>query len=122
MKSSGKILYLEKWRLNQKKKVLLFRGEKFPNGSGSMELIFRKKFLRDIRGLGNKELAILLEKIFRQIEKADSPDGIGGLVKLKDYSRYYRIRIRISENRDYRRNKVWVERIALASKIFYKRT
>jgi mRNA-degrading endonuclease RelE of RelBE toxin-antitoxin system len=92
-----------------------------------MELIFRKKFLRDARALGNKELAIQLEKIFRQIEKADSPDSIGGLVKLENYSRYYRIRIKISETRDYRlvlsirRSKVWVERIALANKIFYKR-
>jgi len=92
-----------------------------------MELIFRKKFLRDVRSLGNKELALQLEKIFRQIEKADSLDGIGGLVKLEEYSRYYRIRIKISETRDYRlvltirRNKIWVERIALANKIFYKR-
>src|SRR5712671_3086921 len=125
MKSSGKTLYLEKWQLNQKKKVLPFPGKKFPNGSGSMELIFRKKFLRDVRSLGNKELALQLEKIFRQIEKADSLDGIGGLVKLEEYSRYYRIRIKISETRDYRlvltirRNKIWVERIALANKIFY---
>ena len=90
-------------------------------------MIFRRRFLRDVRALGNKELAIQLEKIFKQIEKADSADGIGGLVKLEDYSRYYRIRIKISETRDYRlvlsirRNKVWVERIALANKIFYKR-
>ena len=91
-----------------------------------MELIFRKKFLREARLIGNKELAVQLKKIFNQIEKADSPDEIGGLVKLENYSHYYRIRIRISETRDYRlvlsvrKNKVWIERIALASKIFYK--
>ena len=91
-----------------------------------MELIFRKNFLREVRFIGNKELALQLKKIFTQIEKADSLSEIGGLVKLEDYSHYYRIRIRISEARDYRlvlpirKNKVWIERIAPASKIFYK--
>jgi len=92
-----------------------------------MELIFRKKFLREVRVFGNKELAVQLKKIFNQIETADSLNQIGGLVKLEEYSHYYRIRIRVSQVRDYRlvlsirRNKVWVERIALATKIFYKR-
>ncbi|HLG34132.1 MAG TPA: hypothetical protein VI757_04570 [Bacteroidia bacterium] len=92
-----------------------------------MELIFRKKFLREVRVIENKELAIQLKKIFTQIEQADSSEQIGGLVKLEEYTRYYRIRIKISQVRDYRlvlsirKNKVWVERIALASKIFYKR-
>jgi len=91
-----------------------------------MELIFRKKFLREARIIGNKQLAVHLNKIFRQIEKVKSPDEIGGLVKLENYAHYYRIRIKISETRDYRlvlsirKNKVWTERIALASKIFYK--
>ena len=91
-----------------------------------MELIFRKRFLREARAIGNKELAFHLHKIFNQIEKADSLTQIGGLVKLHDYSHYYRIRTKISEVRDYRlvlsirKNKVWAERIALANRIFYK--
>ena len=91
-----------------------------------MELIFRKRFLREVRAIGNKELALQLNKIFHQIVKAESPVNIRGLVKLYDYSHYYRIRIKISEVRDYRlvlsirKNKVWAERIALANRIFYK--
>ena len=92
-----------------------------------MELIFRKKFLREVKVIENKELAIQLKKIFTQIEQADSSEQIGGLVKLEEYTRYYRIRIKVTQVREYRlvlsirKNKVWVERIALASKIFYKR-
>jgi len=88
---------------------------------------FRAKFLRDLRSIGNKELAFQLNKVFQHIEKVNLVDDIGGLVKLRNYTHYYRIRIKISDTRDYRlvlsirRNKVWVERIALASKIFYKK-
>jgi hypothetical protein len=91
-----------------------------------MELIFRKNFLREARIIGNKQLALQLNKIFIQIEKATTLAEIGGLVKFENYAHYHRIRIRISETRDYRlvltirKNKVWVEHIALASKIFYK--
>ena len=92
-----------------------------------MELIFRPKFLRELRSTGNKELAVQLNFIFRQIEQASSVNEIGGLVKLRNYSHFYRIRIKISDTRDYRfvltvrNNKVWAESIALASKIFYKK-
>ncbi len=91
-----------------------------------MELIFRKRFLCEATAIGNKELANHLNKIFHQIEKVDSLSQIGGLVKLQDYVHYYRIRIKISEVRDYRlvlsirKNRVWAERIALANRIFYK--
>lgn len=92
-----------------------------------MELIFRKKFLREAQAIGNKELALHLRKIFHQIERANSITDIGGLVKLENYAVYYRIRIKVSAIRDYhlvltiRKNRVWIERIALASRIFYKR-
>lgn len=92
-----------------------------------MELIFRPKFLRELRSIGNKELAFQLNKIFKQIEDAGTTDEIGGLVKLRNYTHYYRIRVKVSESRDYRlvltvRNKkVWAESIALANKIFYKK-
>ncbi len=92
-----------------------------------MELIFRKKFLREAQTIGNRELALQLKKIFDQIEFADSQNQIGGIVKLENYAHYYRIRIKISERNDYRlvltirKNKVWVERIGIANKIFYKR-
>jgi len=92
-----------------------------------MELIFKAKFLREARAMGNKHLAEQLRKIFVQIEKAESPTQIGGLVKLRDYAHYYRIRIKVSDVRDYRlvlsirKNTVWVERIGLAHRIFYKR-
>lgn len=92
-----------------------------------MELIFRPKFLRELRSIGNKELAVHLNKIFKHIEDVGLTDEIGGLVKLRNYTHYYRIRIKVSDTRNYRlvltirKNKVWAESIALASKIFYKK-
>jgi len=81
-----------------------------------------QSFLRELRSIGNKELAVYLNKIFKHIEDVESTDEIGGLVKLRNYTHYYRIRIKVSDTRDYRlvltirKNKVWAESIALASK------
>jgi mRNA-degrading endonuclease RelE of RelBE toxin-antitoxin system len=92
-----------------------------------MELIFRPSFFREFDRLKNKDTLIALENIFNRIEKAESIDEIGNLKKLRNYSNYYRIKIKISDKHDYRlvlmirNNKVWAESIALASKIFYKK-
>jgi len=92
-----------------------------------MELIFRPVFFREFDRLKNKDVLKALKNIFNQIEKAKSIDEIGNLKKLRNYSYYYRIKIKISDKNDYRlvlmirNNKVWAESIALASKIFYKK-
>ncbi len=92
-----------------------------------MELIFRPSFFREFDRLKNKDTLIALENIFSRIEKAESIDEIGNLKKLRNYSYYYRIKIKISDKHDYRlvlmirNNKVWAESIALASKIFYEK-
>ncbi len=92
-----------------------------------MELIFRAAFFREFDRLRNKDIFKELKGIFNRIEKAESIDEIGNLKKLRNYSYYYRIKIKISDKNDYRlvlmirNNKVWAESIALTSKIFYKK-
>ena len=92
-----------------------------------MELIFRPAFFREFDRLKNKDILKELKSIFNRIEKAESINEIGNLKKLRNYSHYYRIKIKISDKNDYRlvlmirNNKVWGESIALASKIFYKK-
>ena len=91
-----------------------------------MELIFRPAFNRDLKKVKNKKVLLELAASLRQIEKAGSKEKIGGLKKLRDYSHYYRIKIKISDKLDYRlvvmirNNKVWAENFALAKRIFYK--
>jgi hypothetical protein len=92
-----------------------------------MELIFRSSFYREFDRLKNKDVLNSLKNIFNQIGKAESIDEIGNLKKLRNYTYYYRIKIKVSDKIDYRlvlmirNNKVWAESIALASKIFYKK-
>lgn len=91
-----------------------------------MELIFRPAFNRELKKIRNKTVLFQLATTLKQIEKVNSKDGLGGLKKLREYSHYYRIKIKVSEKNDYRlvlmirNNKVWIENIALAKKIFYK--
>lgn len=92
-----------------------------------MELIFRPIFYREFDNIKNKDILKELQNIFHKIEKADSINEIGNLKKLRNYSHYYRIKIKISDKIDYRlvlmiRNKkVWAESVALSSKVFYKK-
>ena len=92
-----------------------------------MELNFRPTFFREFDKVKNKDVLKTLRNIFSQIEKAEDIAEIGNLKKLRDYSHYYRIKIKISNKFDYRlvlmirKNRVWAESIALASKIFYKK-
>jgi hypothetical protein len=92
-----------------------------------MELIYRAAFNRSFKNIRNKNVLANLAAVIRQVEKAKSKDDIGGLKKLRLYSHYYRIKIKVSDKYDYRlvlmirNSKVWFEDIALAKKIFYKR-
>ena len=92
-----------------------------------MELIFRPSFNREFKNIRNKKVLLQLAVILKQVEKVNNKEAIGGLKKLRDYSHYYRIKIKVSDKLDYRlvlmirHNKVWAENIALAKKIFYKK-
>jgi hypothetical protein len=92
-----------------------------------MELNFRPAFLREFDRVKNKDVLNVLRNVFSQIENAESTAEIGNLKKLRNYTHYYRIKIKISDKLDYRlvlmirKNRVWAESIALASKIFYKK-
>ena len=91
-----------------------------------MELIFRTAFFREFDKVKNKEVLNSLKNIFIRIKKAETMDEIGNLKKLRHYTHYYRIKIKISDKHDYRlvlmirKNKVWVESIVLVKKVFYK--
>ena len=89
-----------------------------------MELIFRPRFKRDLQKIKDKEVLQKISAKLRQIENAKNIKLIGGLVKLKKYVRYYRIKIKLSEQKDYRLGlmikgkKVWAERITRRIKIY----
>jgi len=89
-----------------------------------MELIFRSRFKRDLKKIKDKEVLQSISNILRQIEDAKDIKLIGGLVKLKKYVHYYRIKIKLSERKDYRLGlmikgkKVWAETIARRIKIY----
>lgn len=89
-----------------------------------MELIFRPRFERDLEKIKDKEVLKRISTILRQIENAKDIKLIGGLVKLKKYVHYYRIKIKLSERKNYRLGlmikgkKVWAERVARRIKIY----
>lgn len=83
-------------------------------------------FLREFDKIKSKDVLNSLKIIFIQIEKAEKIDEIGNLKKMRKYTHYYRIKIKISDKHDYRlvlmirKNKVWAENIVLAKRAFYK--
>ena len=89
-----------------------------------MELIFRPRFKRDLQKIKDKEVLQTISVTLRQIEAVNDIKLIGGLVKLGKYTHYYRIKIKLSERKDYRLGfmikgkKVWAERIARRIKIY----
>ena len=92
-----------------------------------MELIYRPSFNRELKNIRDKKVLLELASTLKQIETVKGKEGIGGLKKLREYAHYYRIKIKVSDKKDYRlvlmirNNKVWVENFALAKKIFYKK-
>ena len=89
-----------------------------------MELIFRPRFKRELQRIKDKKVLQSISVTLRQIEGANNIKLIGGLVKLEKHAHYYRIKIKLSEQKDYRLGlmikgkKVWAERIARRIKIY----
>lgn len=58
-----------------------------------MNVQFRASFSKDLRNINNKNLLDRIKSMIEQVEKAQGPQDIANLKKLKGGSNYYRIRV-----------------------------
>ena len=58
-----------------------------------MELEFTSSFTRDLRRLRNRELRARVERVIREVERAESIEAVAGAVRLRGPGAFYRIRI-----------------------------
>ena len=58
-----------------------------------MNVQFRASFSKDLRNINNKNLLDRIKNMIEQVEKAQGPQDIANLKKLKGGSNYYRIRV-----------------------------
>ena len=58
-----------------------------------MKINYEKSFLKDIKKLKNKKIAIKLKNILENLEKEDDITNIKNIKKLKGYKNFYRLKI-----------------------------
>ena len=92
-----------------------------------MVLRFKPKFWKDIQKLKNdRQIMSALDKIFTNVEKADSTDAINNIKQLEKFEARFRIKLTLDKKRDYRaglyihKNIVWFARFLHRNKIYEK--
>ena len=90
-----------------------------------MVLKFKPKFWKDIQKLKNdRQIMSALDKIFSNIENANSPEGINNIKQLEKFEARFRIKLTIDKKRDYRiglyihKNTVWLSRFLHRRKVY----
>lgn len=90
-----------------------------------MELRFKPKFWKDIQSVRHeRQVMIALDKIFRQIEKAETLEEVQNCKPLEKFHSRYRIKLYIDKKRDYRigiylhKKSVWFARFLHRRKIY----
>ena len=58
-----------------------------------MNVLFEKRFLKEIEAIDNKQVKQQIENIIAQIEKAEQLNALHNLKKMKGHKAAYRIRI-----------------------------
>lgn len=58
-----------------------------------MNVQFRASFSKDLRNIKNKNLLDRIKEVIEHIEKAQNPQDISNLKKLKGGNIYYRVRV-----------------------------
>ena len=58
-----------------------------------MKAQFRASFAKDLRSIKSKEILSRIKEVIGQVEKAQSPQEITNIKKLKGGRNYYRIRV-----------------------------
>ncbi|WP_304066225.1 type II toxin-antitoxin system RelE family toxin [Pedobacter glucosidilyticus] len=58
-----------------------------------MEIVFNKKFLKDLASISSKQRVKIESYVFKDYSNAEDILNSGKLEKLKDYSQFYKIRI-----------------------------
>ncbi len=90
-----------------------------------MDLKFKPKFWKDINKEKNdKELMSALDKIFLNVEKAESVSKINNIKPLQKFESRYRIKLVLDKKRDFRigvyihKNTVWFARLLPRKKVY----
>jgi mRNA-degrading endonuclease RelE of RelBE toxin-antitoxin system len=90
-----------------------------------MDVRYKPSFSRDLRKIkSDSELVRLLFNTINNLKAAKNIEGIYHLKKLEDYTIFYRVKIKLSEKREYRLvvairgNIIWLLRFLPRHKVY----
>jgi mRNA-degrading endonuclease RelE of RelBE toxin-antitoxin system len=90
-----------------------------------MDVRYKPSFSRDLRKIkSDSELVKLLFNTINNLKAAKNIDGIYHLKKLKEYTIFYRVKIKFNEKKDYRLviairgNIIWLLRFLPRHKVY----
>jgi mRNA interferase RelE/StbE len=58
-----------------------------------MKVIYLRSFLKDVKAIKDRKLKDSIKKVILEVKSSNSLNEIQGLVKMKNYSNAYRLRI-----------------------------